>query len=310
MYIRGQYHLLPLASAIFWTATLLGLLLWWVVDDNAEQYKIDESTVIFISNVGAAHQALFIAGCALTVIFWTLTLLAERWLRHIRRIPGTLHKKETVADICSVVFGLIGGLALVLVSAFNCWAFPNIHWSFAAIFVVAIAISAVFQTLETMWLERDHLDRKHLKRNAIMKLIIITIAIAGAIGFGVCYGLSAGAANDAPPSPRDNIIQSVAASLEWFIAFLYDLYIMTYVVDLWPATKTEGHKFTPSLIEKDRLNQLHHHKDGRPGAPGGLDTPHHGFGAENETASGISYPDEIGARVGRRSEEAQMRHVV
>lgn len=91
----------------------------------------------------------------MTVIFWTLTLLAERWLRHLRRIPGTLHRKETIADICSVVFGILGGVALILVSCFNCWAFPPVHWSFAAVFVVLVAACAVCQTLETMWLERD-----------------------------------------------------------------------------------------------------------------------------------------------------------
>lgn len=92
----------------------------------------------------AAHQALFIVGCVLTVIFWTLTVLAERWLRHIRRIPGTLqHKKITIASICSVVFGILGGVCLILVSAFNCWAFPKIHWSFAALFVAFIGMSFI-----------------------------------------------------------------------------------------------------------------------------------------------------------------------
>lgn len=35
----------------------LGLLLWWIVDDNAKQYKIDEATVVFISNVGVSYGA-------------------------------------------------------------------------------------------------------------------------------------------------------------------------------------------------------------------------------------------------------------
>jgi hypothetical protein len=94
-------------------------------------------------------------GCVLTVIFWSLTLFAERWLRHLRRIPGSLKRKETVVDAVAVAFGVLGGIALILVSAFNCWSFPPVHWSFAAIFVVCIAIGAVCQTLQVMWLERD-----------------------------------------------------------------------------------------------------------------------------------------------------------
>lgn len=310
MYIRGKYYLYPVVAAVVWTATLLGLLLWWTVEDDAKPYKIDQASVVFISNVGAAHKALFVAGCALTFVFWTLTLLTERWLRHIRRIPGSLHKRETRIDIASVVFGILGGLALLMLSIFDAVNYPPVHWSFTAVFVVCIALSALFGTLETMWLERDHTDRKHLRRNAILKLCIVVIAIAGAIAFAATYAVCAGVPNDAPPDARCNVIQSTAASLEWFIAFLFDLFIISYISDLWPASKTEGRKFTPSLIEKDRLNQLHTHKDGRPGAPRGIFTPQNTFGADNETQSAISYPDSIGGRVGRPSEEAHMRHVV
>lgn len=34
----------------------LGLLLWWIIDDDHKVYKIDEDTVVFISDVGAAHR--------------------------------------------------------------------------------------------------------------------------------------------------------------------------------------------------------------------------------------------------------------
>ena len=60
-----------------------------------------------------------------------------------------------------------------------------------------------------------------------------------------------------------------------FIAFLYDVYLATFGLDLWPARKTVGHKFDPSLVEQDKLNTLHHHKDGRPGQPGGIDLDQH-----------------------------------
>lgn len=111
-------------------------------------------------------------------------------------------------------------------------------WSFTAVFVCSIAASALFQTLETMSLERDHVDRKHLRRAAIIKLCIVVVALSGAIAFGATYGACASEPSDAPPSGRCNIIQSAAASLEWFIAALFDLFILSFVVDLWPARKT------------------------------------------------------------------------
>lgn len=70
-------------------------------------------------NVGAEHKVLFVTGCALTFVTWSATLLTERWLRHIRRIPGSLHKRETRFDIVSVVFGVLGGLSLLLLSVFD-----------------------------------------------------------------------------------------------------------------------------------------------------------------------------------------------
>lgn len=113
---HGYYWVFPLLAFIFWTATLLGLLLWWIVDDNARKYRIDDATVTYISNVGAEHQALFIAGTALTSLFYTLTLLSERWLRHLRRIPGPLHKRDRDLDIAACVFGILGALALIILA--------------------------------------------------------------------------------------------------------------------------------------------------------------------------------------------------
>ncbi|GAA5912101.1 Frag1/DRAM/Sfk1 family protein [Sporobolomyces salmoneus] len=268
---HGYYWVFPLAAFVFWTATLLGLLLWWIVDDNHERYRIDDATVTYISNVGAQHQALFIVGTALTSLFYTLTLLSERWLRHLRRIPGPLHKRDRDADIAACVFGILGALALVLLACFNDQAFPNVHWAFTAIFVVCIAVSALCQTLEIMWLRQDHVERAHLRRAAIIKWIIVGTAIAAAIAFGATYGVCAGQPSGVPLTPRCDRIKSAAGVLEWFIAFLYDVYLATFGLDLWPARKTVGHHFDSSLIEQDKHNTLHHHKDGRPGAPGGLD---------------------------------------
>lgn len=43
----------------------------------------DEPDIVFISDVGAAHKSFFIAMNALTWAFYVLSLLCERWLRHV-----------------------------------------------------------------------------------------------------------------------------------------------------------------------------------------------------------------------------------
>jgi hypothetical protein len=139
-----------------------------------------------ISNIGAEHKTLFIVGNSLTCFFWALTLLTERWLHHVRRIPGSLRKHETNLDIASVVFGIMGGLALVFLAIFDAVNYAPVHWSMTAVFVVCIAVSAACQTAEIILLKGDHLDRNHLKRNAIIKLSVVAVAIAGAIAFGTC----------------------------------------------------------------------------------------------------------------------------
>ncbi|KAK4704515.1 hypothetical protein P7C70_g1690, partial [Phenoliferia sp. Uapishka_3] len=266
--IHGFYWAFPILATVFWSATLLGLLLWWIIDDHHKTYQIDEATVVFISDVGAAHRGLFIPGCALTWIFYSATLFAERWLRHLRRIPGALAVKDRWASIVAVFFGVIGGFALLLLSIFNAFEYSTAHWCLTAVFVVCVAISAAAQTLEIMWLERDHRDRKHLRRNAIWKLVIVAVAIAFAIVFGATYGACRHTQNaDVAPQGRCNTVKSVSAACEWFIAFVFDVYLLTLALDLWPAHKTKGHTFDHSLIEADRANILHYHKDGRPGAP-------------------------------------------
>lgn len=120
--------------------------------------------------------------------------------------------------------------------------------------------------------------------------------------------------NDVAPEGQCDVVQSTAAALEWFIAFLFDAYIISFIWDLWPATKTRGRKFVPELIEKDRRNELHRHADGRPGAPiteadpvhADLRAPQPAHLAGSETSSGYSHSD-IGPRVGRPSEDLQMR---
>ncbi|KAK4052807.1 hypothetical protein OIV83_002094 [Microbotryomycetes sp. JL201] len=300
MFIRGLYFIWPVLGALFWTATLISLLLLWTLRDGADPYDVDQGTIVFISNVGAEHKTLFIAGNACTFAFWSITLITERWLHHLRRIPGSLNRHETNLDIASVVFGCLGGLALLLLAIFDANNYANVHWSMTAVFVVCIAICAILQTTEVMLLERDHPGRKHLRRNAIVKLSIVLVAVAGAIAFIGTYVACASQPNDRAPTARCNRIQSAAAVLEWFIAFLFDAYIITFIQDLWPATKTRGHKFTPELVEKDQQNVLHHHKDGRPGAP---ITEHRA--QPGASMDGYSTPDSLGERVGRPSEDAR-----
>ncbi|TNY23866.1 Frag1/DRAM/Sfk1 family-domain-containing protein [Rhodotorula diobovata] len=298
---NSLWWMLPTMAVLCWFSLILGLLLWWAIDDNAKQYQVEQATIVYVSNIGAAHQWLFIFLGSMTAVFYILSLLAERWLRHLRRIPGPLRKRDRNADIAACVFGICGGIALILLTCFNAVTHSTGHWTCTAIFVVCIALSALCQTLELHWLHQDHVDRKHLRRNAILKWIIVGTAVAAAIAFGATYGVCAGSEDGVPLSPKCNRVKSAAACLEWLIAILYGVYLITFGLDLWPASKTVGHKFDERLIEEDRNNTLHFHKRASlPGAPGGigLNGTGHGNGADVNNAtldaveSGTARPSE------------------
>lgn len=57
------------------------------------------------------------------------------------------------------------------------------------VFIVGVALSAIFQSAEVWSLHKDHPDRASLLRNSIYKLIVVGTAIACAIAFGATYAV-------------------------------------------------------------------------------------------------------------------------
>lgn len=73
----------------------------------------------------ASSQLVLIATHALAD---TLTLLAERWLRHLRRIPGALRRRDKWLDIAACIFGILGSCALIILASANDRTYPTVHW--------------------------------------------------------------------------------------------------------------------------------------------------------------------------------------
>lgn len=268
--IHGLYYLLPILTFASWTTAIVGLLALWA-HDQFREYEVSEASIVFISDSGAAHRTFFIIFCALTAAFYILTTFAERHLRHQRRIPGSVRKKQTIYDILSVVFAIIGSLALVMLSVFDAFDYSRVHWSMTLIFVVFVALSVFFQVLQIFSLSHDHDRLATLKVMAIIKAIILALAIAGAIAFIILYGICRGDAY--PGNNRCDRIVSAAAVCEWAIAFLLDIYFLTYVVDLWPAHKRaqKGLSEDGTMVENKQLAKEQHAAAGHPNAPYAID---------------------------------------
>lgn len=265
----GLFYLLPILTFGCWTTAIVGLLALWA-RDNFIRYEGEEASVVFISDVGATHKTFFIIFCACTAGFYILTTFAERHLRHSRRIPGSIRKKQTILDICSVICAIIGSAALVLLSVFDAFNHSRVHWSMTLIFVVFVALSVLFQVLQVFSLSHDYNRLKTLKLIAVIKAIILSLAIAGAIAFIVCYGICKGDVN--PGDQRCDRIVSAAAVCEWAIAFLLDIFFLTYLVDLWPAHKHAklGLSEDGRVVENKQLAK-EQGVDDRPTAPYAID---------------------------------------
>lgn len=85
---------------------------------------------------------------------------------------------------------------------FDCFSHSTVHWSMACVFIVCVALSAIFQTGQVWSLHKDHPHRKSLWRNSLWKCLFVTVAVLGAIAFAACYGVVSVCSPSSSPSPR------------------------------------------------------------------------------------------------------------
>jgi len=237
----GPYVYFAIAATLLWLANLLTMIGLWA-HDGKPRYRSDEgSVVVFISDVAAAHKTVFLVlNCAL-VFCYIASMLCERWLRHVDRIPTDVRKREWLYDWLAIIFAIIGCAGLLLLSIQDAFNHSTGHWIGTLIFVLGIAISAIFQSMEVWSIHKSHPDRKHLLRCSIYKLVVVTITVLSAIGFGVSYALSNRTSKGCDVVPLNsycNRTANVAAGFEWTTAFLLVFYFFTLVADLWPAGKS------------------------------------------------------------------------
>ncbi|KAF9061404.1 Frag1/DRAM/Sfk1 [Rhodocollybia butyracea] len=199
-------------------ATLWAMLITWLATGRPH-YVSQESgqNIAFISDVGAdILKPLFVVTCCITAVCFVLSLVVERYLRHSGRLMPNMRTRERVLSSLAILGSIIGGAGLILLSIFDTKRHPTLHNCFLLVFIVGVALSAIFSILEFRWISKDFQHVKRLKRSYRMKAVIAAILIALAIAFGVTLFTAA----------------NVAAVLEWTIAFGYTFYLLTFYYDL------------------------------------------------------------------------------
>ncbi|PHH64916.1 hypothetical protein CDD81_3773 [Ophiocordyceps australis] len=228
MAARGfiSYWLIPLFSSLVWLGMLLGMLLHWIIDTHRRHYPSmnANASIAYISNVGAHElKPLFIAGSVVTTLTLDASFLAERWLRHRRRlVPNTSVGEKVLAILC-IAFAVVGTVGLIILSIFDTWRHHRVHNIFLFFFIAGYIISAIFACWEYQRLGIKNRNYRILRASFWIKLAFILVETSLAIAFAVSSWTKH---------------RNLAAVFEWIVAFIFTLYVLSYVLDLLPAAHT------------------------------------------------------------------------
>jgi hypothetical protein len=108
-----------------------------------------QQTIAFVSDIGAfLLKPLFISASAVTTSCITLTLLSERVLRDNGRLVPNYTDREKKLSIASIMCGVIGAAALMLLTIFDTEQYPRAHNVFLSVFLASYVAGAVCGCLE------------------------------------------------------------------------------------------------------------------------------------------------------------------
>ncbi|KAK1760468.1 Frag1/DRAM/Sfk1 family-domain-containing protein [Echria macrotheca] len=226
--LRLSYWVFPIIAGIVWLATLLGLLLYWILDTHRTHYDSMAASqqIAYISDVGASPlKPLFVTGCVITTVLLDLSFGADRWLRHRGRLVPNTSTTEKVLSGLTIAFAVVGTVGLILLSVFDTARYPRQHDVFLLLFIVGFVFSAIFICWEYQRLGIRYRDHRVLRISFYIKLVFVIVEILLAIGFVSCTFTGH---------------YNAGAVLEWTIAFIFSAYVFSFYVDLYPAVRTKN----------------------------------------------------------------------
>jgi hypothetical protein len=127
---------------------------------------------------GAVYKNLFIGLGTVIGVLYVVTLLVDYCLRRKKKIqPMRNRKSEKPLAITSIVFGVIACAGLILLTIFDAFNHSTLHWTFALIFFVGLAVSGALNVAEIGLLHKDHPKSPLLKWSYRIKVLIIVLAV-------------------------------------------------------------------------------------------------------------------------------------
>ncbi|KAG6918641.1 hypothetical protein DXG01_012760 [Tephrocybe rancida] len=101
-----------------------------------------------------------------------------------------MRRRELTLSILAIFGSLIGAAGLILLTVFDTLRYPTAHRIFLLVFIVGVALSAIFTVIEYRWISKGFREVRKLKIAYIMKAVIAGILILLAIAFAVTLFLA------------------------------------------------------------------------------------------------------------------------
>ena len=165
--------LASVAASLVWLATIATLFGLWA-RDHFIRYEYDDGEVAYISNVGARHKTVFIVGTALTGTLYVATLILTKRTFDLE----TRRRFKRGVSIISIVFGIISGVSLLLLSVFDSVNHKGAHYTFTGLFTVFTLLSAIATIVY------------RFTRNETNLAVSLRVLFVAMILCGVCSSLS------------------------------------------------------------------------------------------------------------------------
>ncbi|KAI6707940.1 FK506 suppressor Sfk1 [Diplocarpon mali] len=178
-------------------------------------------SIAYISDIGAGRlKPLFVTCAALTTVSFNASTMAETWLRHWVGLEHNFTQAEKRLSIVSILFGILGGQALLYLSIFDTQDYPRVHNACLFTFMGAFVASAICNCWEHGSLASRGQEYHAFRDTFHMKLAFILLELGLATAFMATWSTQ---------------YYNAAAVMEWNLATVFGIHLFTYAIDLFPA---------------------------------------------------------------------------
>jgi hypothetical protein len=190
---------------------------------------------------------MFIALSAVTVVTFDLAFIFERYLRHAGKLTPNTSVWQKVYSACATLAAIVGAAGLILLTIFDCKNHNKLHNIFLGVFIIGYIVSAIFICWEYQRLGIHYREHSILRNSFWAKLAFIFLEICLCIAFGVC---------------SKKHVWNVAAGLEWTIAFIYCLYVLSFFIDFLPVLRSKHNQSFETEMQVAEEGGMHGRGDG------------------------------------------------